>query len=57
MGGTDRMYKNIYAYRIGIRSRKWWWPLFACLINTIILNVCTGKTMDQVKFCRNIAFS
>ena len=29
MGGVDRMDHNVETYRISIRSRKWWWPLFA----------------------------
>ncbi|KAG5899498.1 hypothetical protein JTB14_015208 [Gonioctena quinquepunctata] len=28
MGGTDLMDENLSRYRIGIRSKKWWWPIF-----------------------------
>jgi len=28
MGGKEEMTQNINAYRISIRSKKWWWPLF-----------------------------
>jgi DNA excision repair protein ERCC-6 len=32
MGGIDRMDQNIAKYRIAIRSKKWWWSIFAfCL--------------------------
>ncbi|KAI4458697.1 transposase is4 [Holotrichia oblita] len=33
MGGTDLMDENISRYRIGIRSKKWWWPIFTWLID------------------------
>ena len=29
MGGVDRMDQNIDNYRMGVRSKKWWWPLSA----------------------------
>ena len=38
MGGTDRMDQNIAAYRIGIRSKKWWWSLFIWLVDVPIGN-------------------
>jgi len=28
MVGTDQMDQNIATYRIGVRSKKWRWPLF-----------------------------
>jgi len=28
MGGTDQMDQNIATYRIGLRGKKWWWPIF-----------------------------
>ena len=32
MGGIDRMDQNIDKYRVAIRSKKWWWALWAyCL--------------------------
>lgn len=33
MGGVDRMHQNTAAYNITIRSRKWWWALFAYLLD------------------------
>ncbi|MGH0149631.1 UNVERIFIED_CONTAM: hypothetical protein FKN15_056906 [Acipenser sinensis] len=38
MGGTDRMDQNIGSYRIGIRSKKWWWPFFAFLPDVAMQN-------------------
>lgn len=28
MGGVDRMDQNVEKYRVSIRSKKWWWPIF-----------------------------
>lgn len=38
MGGVDRMDQNIATYRISIRSRKWWWPLFAYMVDVAMQN-------------------
>lgn len=38
MGGVDRMDENISNYRISIRSKKWWWPIFAFSIDMSIHN-------------------
>lgn len=38
MGGVDRMDQNVSTYRIGIRSKKWWWPLFAYCLDVTMAN-------------------
>jgi len=38
MGGTDRMDQNVGCYRISIRSKKWWWPLFNYMLNVSVQN-------------------
>ena len=38
MGGTDRQDQNVNKYRINIRSKKWWWPLFSWGIDVTIQN-------------------
>ena len=38
MGGVDRADQNISTYRIGIRSKKWWWPLFAWIPDMVMQN-------------------
>lgn len=38
MGGTDRMDQNLNSYRINIRNKKWWWPLFAFAVDTAVCN-------------------
>lgn len=38
MGGTDLMDQAIAAYRIGIRGKKWYWPIFTWLIDVAMHN-------------------
>ncbi|XP_070179144.1 piggyBac transposable element-derived protein 3-like [Littorina saxatilis] len=38
MGGVDRMDQNVDTYRVTIRTKKWWWPIFA-----YILDVCVQQ--------------
>ena len=38
MGGTDQMDKNVNGRRIGIRGKKWWWPIFTWSIDVAIQN-------------------
>jgi hypothetical protein len=38
MGGVDRMDQNVSKYRISIRSKKWWWPVFAHLLDVTVQN-------------------
>jgi len=38
IGGTDRMDQNVGCYRISIRSKKWWWPLFIHMIDVSVQN-------------------
>ena len=38
MGGVDRMDKNIDNYKMGVRSKKWWWPVFAFTVDANLHN-------------------
>ena len=38
MGGVDRCDQNISTYRISIKSKKWWWALFAWIPDMIMQN-------------------
>ena len=38
MGGVDRADQNVSAYRITMRTKKWWWPLFAYTLDLAIQN-------------------
>ena len=38
MGSTDQVDGNVAKYRIGILSKKWWWPIVTWLIDESINN-------------------
>ena len=63
MGGVNCMDQNIATYRISIRSRKWWWPLFAYLLDVVMQNAwiiyqqtegAQHRPLDQLEFRRDI---
>ncbi|GFR74833.1 PiggyBac transposable element-derived protein 3 [Elysia marginata] len=63
MGGVDRADQNIGAYRIQIRTKKWWWPLFAFYVDASVQNAwllyrhtpaARSQPMDQLAFKRAI---
>ena len=63
MGGVDRLDQNVATYRISIRTKKWWWPLFSFLISATVNNAWllyrdteTYKTdkLDLLEFTRRI---
>lgn len=61
MGGTYLMDQNISTYRLGIRSKKWWWCIFTWLIDVSISNAWIlykkghNTQLSQLDFRRNIA--
>jgi hypothetical protein len=38
MGGVDRADQNVSAYRVSMRTKKWWWPLFAQSMDLMMQN-------------------
>ena len=59
MGGTDQMDQNINNYRISIRGKKWWCPIFtwsvdAAIQNAWLLSHKTNQAKNQVNFRRSI---
>lgn len=59
MGGTDRMDEDLARCRIGIRSKKWYWPLLTWLIDTAIHNAwvlyrSSGRQITNLLFRREI---
>lgn len=59
MGRTDLMDQNISTYRIGIRGKKWWWPIFSwlidmCINNGWILQKKVKSNISQLQFRREI---
>lgn len=60
VGGTNQMDSNINVYRIGIRGKKWWWPIFtwlidSCIQNSWILYKKYNPDETQLNFRRQIA--
>lgn len=59
MGGTDLMDQNVACYRIGLRSKKWYWSLFSWLLDVTMVNSWvlmrkTGNNISQLEFRRII---
>lgn len=63
MGGVDRMDQNVGAYRITMRTKKWWWPFFAFAVDVSVQNgwllyrmslAQKERPMDLLAFKRHI---
>jgi len=57
MGGVDSADNAISNYRIKIRGRKWWWPLFSnaldmCVMNAWKLHCFIQRTLNKKKMCQ-----
>ena len=57
MGGVDLHDQFVASYRIRIRSKKWWWPLFNWTINSAVVNAwlmyrMLGHDMPLLQFIR-----
>lgn len=59
MGGVDRSDQNMEQYRVGIRGKKWYFPLISHCVNMSVHNAWyihrnMGGTLDQLAFRRSI---
>ncbi|KAJ8935787.1 hypothetical protein NQ314_012637 [Rhamnusium bicolor] len=57
--GIDFMDENVSRYRIGIRSKKWWWPIFTWFVDFTVMNAWqihrkSGGRLTQLEFRREI---
>ncbi|KAF0296457.1 PiggyBac transposable element-derived protein 3 [Amphibalanus amphitrite] len=57
MGGVDLHDQFSASYRIRVRSKKWWWPLFSCLVRSCAVNAWLmyrklGNDISQLQFVR-----
>lgn len=56
MGGVDLHDNGIANYRIRGRGKKWWWPLFVNLIDSVVDNawkihrLCNKEQISQLGF-------
>lgn len=62
MGGVDLHDNGVANYRIKIRGKKWWWPLFSNLIDSAIVNawklhryVHSDDKISQINFRSELA--
>ena len=64
MGGVDRFDQNVNKLRIGIRMKKWWWPLYSWMLNVSVQNAWQVyrdisqnqqlEKLDMLQFTRRI---
>lgn len=63
MGGTDQMDQNVNTYRISMRSKKWYWPIFTWMLDValqnswILYNKSKNEKVPQLDFKREIAMT
>uniref|UniRef100_A0A8D0A249 PiggyBac transposable element-derived protein domain-containing protein n=1 Tax=Sander lucioperca TaxID=283035 RepID=A0A8D0A249_SANLU len=63
MGGVDLHDQQASRYSITIRSKKWWWPIFAWSLNSALVNCyyfyrdVMGGTIGLLTFTRVVAQS
>ena len=55
------MDQNVNAYRIGVREKKWWWPLFTLSVDVSVQNAWFLHCEDcpiitQLEFRQSIAY-
>ena len=60
--GVGLFDQNLSAYRVQIRAKKWWWPLFAWSLNAQAVNAWmflkkNGSAMSLLEFIRHIVNS
>jgi len=63
MGGVDLHDNGIANYRIKIRGKKWWWPLFINMIDSTVVNswkiynIANETKISQIEFRSMLATS
>lgn len=62
MGGVDLMDNFVAAYRIRVRGKKWWWPIFVNFVDVAVVNAWLLRRIahpkekcDQLAFRRRLA--
>lgn len=60
MGGVDLLDQAANNYRVCIRGKKWWWPLFTQMLNVAVVNswkihqLIADEPVDLLAFLRNV---
>lgn len=63
MGGVDLHDNGIANYRIAIKGKKWWWPLFVNMIDSTVVNswkiyqIANDSKISQLNFRSELAMS
>jgi hypothetical protein len=64
MGGVDLLDNFVAKYRVAVKGKKWWWPLFVNFIDVSLSNawllhrrVHHDKQMDLLEFRERVAIS
>ena len=63
MGGVDMLDNFVAKYRIAVKGKKWWWPLFINYVDIALCNAWSlhrrvhGKGMDLLEFRRRVAIA
>lgn len=63
MGGVDLLDNSVANYRIRVRGKKWWWPLFTNLVDCTVVtswriyNIANESRMSQLDFRSSLVLS
>lgn len=63
MGGVDLLDNFIASYRIQIKGKKWWWPIFSNFIDAAKVNawklyrICIDPSISLLDFQRSLVIS
>ncbi len=65
MGGVDLHDQTVNKYRIAVRAKKWWWPIFTAMLSSATVNAWrlhqlshdASQQIDLLQFIREIAIS
>lgn len=60
MGGIDRADQNVSLYRVSIKGKKWYFPIFCYMVDLSMHNAWQlyrkdGGTLDQLEFRRRVS--
>lgn len=63
MGGVDMLDNFVAKYRVAVKGKKWWWPIFLNYIDVSLCNAWSlhrrihGKGTDLLEFRRRVAIA
>ena len=63
IGGADLFDQFVSTYRVRFKSKKWWWPLFAWVVNAsttnawILFRTVKKQNIGMLEFQREIVMT